>query len=203
MIQLITLLKGLLFGFSIAAPVGPIGLLCINRTMQKGKLSGFLSGIGAASADMIYGVIAVFGLTVISNMLIKKADVIQLAGGIFMCYLGFKIFLSKQADKAVEADSKNLFSDYLSTFFLTITNPMTIISFTAVFASLGVISSKSSNLSSALLVLGVFLGSALWWLILSLGVGFLNKKSNNQFMPVINKLSGVIIFCFGIFALVK
>lgn len=203
MIPLIILFKGLLFGFSIAAPVGPIGLLCINRTMQKGKLSGFLSGIGAASADMIYGVMAVFGLTLVSNMLIKKADIIEIVGGIFMCYLGVKIFISKPADKTIESDSNNLFSDYLSTFFLTITNPMTIISFTAVFSSLGVISSKSSNLSSVLLVLGVFFGSAFWWLILSLGVGLINRKSNNQFMPMVNKLSGAIICCFGLFALIK
>lgn len=197
------LLKGLIIGFSIAAPVGPIGLLCINNTMYKGKLSGFLSGMGAACADMLYGCIAAFGLTAISNLLIKEVYLIKLFGGLFLCYLGIKIFFSKKSSTTLESKSKSLLGDYSSTFLLTITNPMTILSFTAVFAGLGIISSNRSILNSTLLVLGVFMGSALWWLILSYGMDFVNKKTKNDILPFISKASGLIILCFGIFAIIS
>jgi len=195
-------IKGLILGFSIAAPVGPIGLLCINKTLQNGKLSGFLSGMGAASADMVYGSIAAFGLTAISSFLLKEASVIKLVGGLFKCYFGVKTFLSVKNLKSAELSSDNLLKDYFSTFLLTITNPMTIISFTAIFAGLGIVSANRSLLSSSLLVFGVFLGSALWWLFLSFGVCFIGKKSNESFIAVVNKTSGIIILAFGIFALI-
>jgi threonine/homoserine/homoserine lactone efflux protein len=195
------LLKGLIIGFSIAAPVGPIGLLCINNTMQKGKLSGFLSGMGAACADMVYGCIAAFGLTAISNLFIKEVYLIKLFGGLFLCYLGIKIFLTTKRSKTLENKSKSLLGDYFSTFLLTITNPMTILSFTAVFAGLGIMSLSRDILNATLLVLGVFVGSALWWLLLSYSVEFINKKSKNSILPFISKASGLIILCFGIFAI--
>jgi len=197
------LLKGLILGFSIAAPVGPIGLLCINRTLQKGKLSGFLSGMGAASADMIYGCIAAFGLTVVSNILIKESFWVKLFGGFFLCYLGLSIFFSKKNNQASKYQSKGLLNDYFSTFLLTITNPMTILSFTAVFAGLGIVNSHRGFINSSLLVLGVFLGSAAWWLLLSYIVTFISSKSNISFLALINKASGVIILCFGLYALLK
>ena len=181
--------------------MGPIGLLCINKTMHKGRLSGFVSGMGAASADMFYGGIAAFGLTIISGFLIDKAPVVKLLGGLFMCYLGLKIFFSKQSGEKLENESKNLLGDYSSTFFLTITNPMTILSFTAIFAGLGIINSKVNIFNSSLLVLGVFVGSAFWWLLLCLGVEFMNKKSNKKLISLISKFSGLTIFIFGLWAL--
>lgn len=195
------LLKGFVLGFSIAAPVGPIGLLCINKTMNNGKLSGFLSGLGAASADMLYGCIAAFGLNSISNLLIDKSYIIKLIGGLFMCYLGLKIFFSSPNSKTLELGSKKLLGDYSSTFFLTITNPMTILSFIAVFAGLGLANAHSTIGDSVLLVAGVFFGSALWWFLLCYCVEFINKKSNGNFMPIINKISGLVILGFGIVAL--
>lgn len=197
------ILKGLILGFSIAAPVGPIGLLCINKTLQQGKLSGFLSGMGAASADMIYGSIAAFGLTAISGILIKQAVYIKFFGGLFLCYLGLVTFLSSKKSEASKFNSKGLLSDYFSTFILTITNPMTIISFTAVFAGLGIVSANKNFINSSFLVFGVFIGSALWWLLLSYLVGRISKNSNKNFVSVINKFSGVVILCFGIFALIR
>lgn len=197
------ILKGLILGFSIAAPVGPIGLLCINKTLQQGKLSGFLSGMGAASADMIYGCIAAFGLTAISNVLIKQAFYIKFFGGLFLCYLGIKVFLSAKKGEAKDVKSTGLLSDYFSTFVLTITNPMTIISFTAVFAGLGIVSAAKNFTNSSFLVLGVFIGSALWWLLLSFIAEFVGKKSDEKFLGIVNKFSGIIILSFGIFALIK
>ncbi len=192
------LLKGLVLGFSIAAPVGPIGLLCINKTLKNGKLSGFLSGLGAASADMIYGAIAALGLTAISSVLLEYALYIRILGGLFLCYLGVKIFLAKKAEKAKEEVSKGLFSDYLSTFFLTITNPMTIISFTAIFAGMGIMSTNKTEILE--FIIGVFSGSALWWLCLCFIAGYIGQKSDEKFIYIVNKVSGLIIFAFGVWA---
>lgn len=195
------LLKGLVLGFSIAAPVGPIGLLCINKTLKNGKLSGFLSGMGAASADMIYGAIAALGLTAISGLLLKYAFYIKLLGGLFLCYLGAKIFLAQKTEKAEEENSKGLLSDYLSTFFLTITNPMTIISFTAIFAGMGIMSTDKADIWE--FIIGVFSGSLLWWLCLAFIAGYVGKKSDQKFISIVNKVSGIIIFLFGIWAMLS
>ena len=151
------LLRGFLIGLSIAAPVGPIGVLCIRRTLSNGKLAGFLSGMGAATADMAYGAIAAFGLTIVTNLLIKNAYWLQVIGGCFLLYLGIKTFLEKPANHAVQVIQSGYFGAYVSTFFLTITNPMTILSFAAIFA--GTMLSGTTNLP-ILLALGVFAGSA-------------------------------------------
>ena len=194
------LLRGFLIGISIAAPVGPIGVLCIRRTLSDGKLTGFLSGMGAASADMIYGAVAAFGLTVITNLLVENAFWLRIIGGGFLLYLGIKTFLEKPAEHAAQATQSGYFSAYLSTFFLTITNPMTILSFAAIFAGTMMTQETSSPL---VLVLGVFLGSATWWLTLSLGVGSMRNRLTASHMAWINRISGAIITSFGIFALLK
>jgi threonine/homoserine/homoserine lactone efflux protein len=121
-------LRGFLIGISIAAPVGPIGVLCIRRTLAEGKLKGFLSGMGAASADMVYGAIAAFGLTVVTNLLVENVFWLRIIGGCFLLYLGVKTFLEKPSDHAAQANQNGYFGAYISTFFLTITNPMTIFS---------------------------------------------------------------------------
>lgn len=195
------LVKGAILGFSIAAPVGPIGILCIRKTMQYGRFSGLFSGLGAAAADSIYAVIAAFGLTFVSQLLLAGQFWLQLIGGGFLIYLGGKTFFSKTvAFSEGRLSHKTLITDFVSTFFLTMTNPLTILSFLAVFAGLG-LSSKSSNYGDAiLLVLGVFLGSAAWWLILSEGVTFFRKKMTAKAMTWINRLAGVLITGFGLFA---
>lgn len=196
-------LKGLILGLSVAAPVGPIGLLCIQRTLNKGRKSGFFSGLGAATADATYGLIAAFGLTVISNFLLKNQTLIRLIGGIFLIYLGVKTFLSSPANEAAKSNaSNNILDDYISTLFLTITNPMTILSFLAIFAGLG-LSTSNSSLLSAIMVLGVFLGSALWWLLLSNAVNLLKDKIENNVLKYINMISGGIILIFGIIAIMN
>jgi len=166
--SLIYLYTGLLLGFSVAAPVGPIGILCINRTINKNFTSGFVSGLGAATADLLYGLIAAFGLTVISTFLIDQKFWIQLAGLVFLIYLGIKTIIRKDHDiEFKQSTDKGLIKDYLSTLILTITNPVTILFFIAVFAGLG-LSNSINGLDSALqLIFGVFMGSCLWWLFLS------------------------------------
>jgi threonine/homoserine/homoserine lactone efflux protein len=196
-------LRGLVIGFSIAAPVGPIGVLCIRRTLAEGRATGFASGLGAASADAIYGCVAGFGLTFISNFLVDQQLWLRLIGGLFMLYLGFKTLLEKPAEQAASAKGTGLLGAYASTFFLTITNPMTIISFTGVFLGLGLAGSSGDYASAAILVLGVFLGSALWWFTLSGGVGFFREKFNADAMQWVNRISGAIIIAFGVVALVS
>lgn len=190
--------RAFLIGISIAAPVGPIGILCIRRTLSNGKLAGFLSGMGAATADMVYGAIAAFGLTVITTLLVENAFWLQLIGGLFLLYLGTKTFLEKPASQAAQAKQGGYFSMYLSTFFLTITNPITILSFAAIFAGTMI----GQNVGSPLvMVAGVFAGSASWWLALSFGVGMMRDRLNQTHMMWINRISGTIIILFGIFAL--
>jgi len=197
------LLRGLIVGFSIAAPVGPIGVLCIRRTLAEGQASGLFSGLGAATADAIYGCIAGFGLTLISNFLITQQVWLRLIGGSFLCYLGLRTFLSKPAEQAASAKGNGLVESYVSTFFLTITNPMTILSFAAIFAGLGVGSDSGNYASAAMLVLGVFIGSTIWWFILSSGVTVFRAKFNPRRLRWVNRISGVIITGFGLFALLS
>jgi len=193
-------LRGLIIGFSIAAPVGPIGVLCIRRTLAKGRVSGFISGLGAATADAIYGCIAGFGLTFISSFLISQHMWFRVIGGTFLCYLGIKTLLARPAEKAASAKGYGLAGAYASTFFLTLTNPMTILSFAAIFAGLGVGGAGGNYIFAGLLVLGVFLGSAAWWLILSGTVGVFRTKFDLSGLRWVNRISGIIITGFGVLA---
>ena len=194
-------LKGIILGFSIAAPVGPIGILCIRKTLQFGRFSGLLSGLGAATADVMYAIIAAFGLTFVSNFLMAGQFWLQLIGGGFLLYLGWKTFFAKLSNKTKEISHTTLLNDFISTFFLTITNPMTILSFLAVFAGLGLSNIQGSYIQASALVLGVFLGSAAWWLLLSEGITLFRKKVSQGVMVWINRGAGIIIAGFGIVAL--
>ncbi len=196
-------LRGLIIGFSIAAPVGPIGLLCIRRTLAVGKVSGLISGLGAATADAIYGSVAGFGLTFISNILIHQQLWLRLIGGLFLCFLGLKIFFSCPAKQEASIKGNGLLSAYASTFFLTLTNPMTILSFAGIFAGLGVGSTNGNYISAGILVIGVFVGSALWWFILSSVVGMISTKIETHRLRWVNRISGAIITAFGLFALMS
>jgi len=208
--------QGLILGFSIAAPVGPIGVLCIRRALSNGQLSGFISGLGAATADAFYGSIAALGLTLISGFLIEQKFWLGVLGGVFLCYLGVKTFfdnsqsipgsrdlsfvLNKDCGKTLR--KKNLLADYATTFFLTLTNPMTIISFAAIYAGLGLGLETKTTSTGFWLVIGVFWGSTLWWVTLSsltniLRGKFLTKKG----LSWINRISGVVLVAFGIGAL--
>jgi len=195
------LLRGLLIGFSIAAPVGPIGVLCIRRTLAEGRIPGLVSGLGAATADATYGGIAGFGLTFISSLLISQQVWLRLIGGTFLCYLGLRTFLTRPAEQAASAKGNGLIGMYASTLFLTLTNPLTILSFAAIFAGLGVASTGGNYLAAGILVLGVFLGSALWWFILSGGVSIFRTKFTTRGLRWVNRISGIIIMGFGVIAL--
>jgi threonine/homoserine/homoserine lactone efflux protein len=193
--------QGLLLGFSVAAPVGPIGVLCIRRTLAEGRATGFVSGLGAATADAFYGIIAGFGLTFISNVLIEQQVMLKLVGGAFLCYLGVRTFLARPAEHAAEIKSSGLVGAYGSILFLTLTNPLTILAFVAMFAGLGIANTRGDYLAATMLVAGVFTGSATWWLLLSGSVGLLRARFNPHALLWVNRMSGVIIASFGLLAL--
>jgi len=197
------LLRGLIIGFSIAAPVGPIGVLSIRRTLAEGRVSGLISGLEAATAGAIYGCIAAFGLTFISSILIRQQAWLHLVGGAFLCYLGIKTFLAKPSEQAASAKGNDLVGVYASTFLLTLTNPMTIFSSAAIFAGLGIANASGNYVSAGALVLGVFIGSALWWLILSGGVGAFRTKFNPPGLRWVNRISGMVITGLGLLVLLS
>ena len=197
------LISGLIIGFSIAAPVGPIGVLCIRRTLAEGRLNGLVSGLGAATADAMYGCIAAFGLTFITNVLVQQQVWLRLVGGVFLIFLGVKTVLSKPSEKPPSDKRTGLLGAYGSTFVLTLTNPVTILSFAAIFAGIGLGSAVTDYGSAALLVFSVFAGSALWWLILSGTVSLLRKRVTPLVLRWINRVSGVIILGFGVFILIS
>jgi threonine/homoserine/homoserine lactone efflux protein len=195
--------RGLLIGFSIAAVVGPIGILCIQCTLQKGFLYGLVTGLGAATADATYGSIAATGLTAISAFLVSQQTWIRLLGGLFLVYLGIRASLSKPAGRAAEVKTNNFLGAYVSTVLLTLTNPLTILSFAAVFAGLGVGIASRSGLTAVLVVVGVFCGSGCWWLLLCGGVGLLREKLTRRGLIWINRCAGIALAIFGIIALIS
>ncbi len=196
-----TFLRGVLIGFSIAAPVGPIGALCIRRTLTNGRAAGLVSGLGAATADATYGAVAGFGLTVISGELIGQQQWLRLVGGLFLCYLGVRTLRAAPASLAPEPMTRSgLVAAYGTTFLLTLTNPMTILLFAAIFAGLGIVVARDYA-SAALLVAGVFMGSALWWLILSSAAAAVRERLRPGMLRWISRGAGIVILAFGAIAL--
>jgi threonine/homoserine/homoserine lactone efflux protein len=192
--------KGVIVGLSIAVPVGPIGILCIRRTLTQGRFIGFLSGLGAATADAFYGAVAGFGLTFVSSLMVGQQTGLRLIGGGLLCIIGVRTFLSKPAEQGSSVEGNTRWGAYLSTVILTLTNPMTILFFAAFFAGLGVGSGSGRYLSAAILVSGVFMGSAIWWLILTGFTGLLRGMFNVRRMQWLNRISGLIIIGFGLVA---
>lgn len=194
-------LKSFIIGFSIAAPVGPIGVLCIRRTLTGGRTAGILSGLGAATADMLYACLAVFGVRVVVNILLGQQMWLRLGGGIFLGYLGVRTLLERPARQAAAFKPNSLAGNYFSTFLLTLSNPMTIISFSAVIAGLGMVSSKPGIDLSLLLIMGVFTGSACWWLLLSGVVHLFRARLSPQIYTWVNRISGAVILLFGVLSI--
>lgn len=192
------LFKGAVIGFSIAAPVGPIGVLCIRRSIADGRLAGFVSGLGAATADAVYGLVAALGLTAVSQILLDFRLVLQTGGGIFMLYLGVAAMRTRRPAAGTTAgNSGNLAAVYGSTFLLTLANPMTILSFAGIFVGLGV-----GSFSGFPLVLGVFLGSAGWWLLLSTVAGWVGDQLQQEdVLRSVDLAAGGIIASFGLWQL--
>ena len=192
------IIKWIIIWFSMAAPIGPIGILCIRRSLRKGALSGFVSWLGTACVDWIYAAIALFGANLFSDFLLHNKTIIQWVWWLFLLYLGMKIILDTPGRKPIERNkSMGLASDFLSTFLLTITNPMTIFALTAIFAGIDVVKHTTTFASGIMLVIGIFLWSTLWRAILSRWTVLLKQKLHHTVLHYINLISGIIIILFA------
>lgn len=196
--MLLLFLKGLIVGFSIAAPVGPIGILCIHRTLKAGLWAGLISGLGAALADGCYGCIAGFGFVTVSSFLQHHETFIRLFGGIFLAYLGIKIFLSPNKSQNIDDKANTLWQDLCSTFVLTLSNPATILAFLAIYSGVGVVQAGANYHEAGWVVFGVFLGSLLWWLVLCGCVRIIQHKLSATTMIWLNRFSGTILMLFAL-----
>lgn len=199
------LIKGLIVGFLASIPLGPVGVLCIQRTINKGRYSGLISGMGAATVDMFFALVAALGLTYIINFIEEKQFFIQLIGGGVLILLGTKIFNTnpiKQIRKHRRKKNK-LIEDYFSVLFLTLSNPLAVFLFIAAFAGIGMVTSNDSSLKSSLIILGVFLGATLWWSTLTFFIDFFRKHFRLKQLWWINKIAGVLIIIFGVAAMLS
>jgi threonine/homoserine/homoserine lactone efflux protein len=214
---LILLAKGTVIGLVIAAPVGPIGFLCINRTLKEGPTIGLFTGLGAAAADAAYGAVAAFGLMQLAMTLSENQMLLRIVGGLALCVIGARsLVAADRGEKALNnpsaaANAANpgtgglgvrLVRSFASAFLLTLANPATIFSFLAIFAALGWAQSLDAA-AATLLVAGVFFGSAVWWLGLSSATGLLRGRMGEHQRIWIQRLSGAAIFGFGVFALLS
>ena len=196
-------LKGFIIGFLINAPVGPIGILCIRRSFAEGRILGFVSGLGVATVDAIYGVVAAFGLTFISNVLIHQQLWIRLLGGFLLLGLGMKIYRARPGQEVALPTATGLLSAYVSTFFVTLTNPVTFLSIAAIFAGLGIPKMYGTHTPIIALVFGLFIGSTLWWLLVSHSIHFFHGKLPHHGLKWVNATSGLLIVGFGLVILLS
>ena len=197
------IIQGVLIGFVVAVPVGPLGLLCINRALAMGALCGLFSGLGVASADALAASIAALGISFVSDFLIEHQLLLRLGGGIFLCYLGWQIYGTKPKEQPAPSDVNGMFNAYATTFFLTFSNPVTILSFIAIYAGWHVPSLQGRYIAAAMLALGVFLGSALWWIGLFVGMTVFRQSFSLRTLAWVHRVSGALIVGFGVVVLLS
>ncbi len=199
------LIKGLVIGFLASVPLGPVGVLCIQRTINKGRRSGLFSGMGAATVDAFFALVAALGLTFIINFIEEQQFYIQLVGGVILIVLGARIFYAnpiKQIRRHRRRKNK-LIEDYFSVLFLTLSNPVAIFLFVAAFAGIGIVTSKDSSLKSSFIVVGVFFGAMIWWFALTFFVNLFRKRFRLKQLWWINKIAGIIVVIFGVAAMLS
>jgi threonine/homoserine/homoserine lactone efflux protein len=200
--QLVFFAKGIMIGLAIAAPVGPIGVLCIRRSLSAGMLAGLVTGLGAAAADAVYGAVAGFGLTSVSVFLLDHQATIRTLGGAALLVIALRILMTPPAAAGQGRNGEvRLAGAFVSCFLLTLTNPTTILSFLAIFAGLGLAEWVRDYAAAAVLVAGVLLGSALWWLFLSGAVSLIRARLSAAALVWINRISAAVILLFGLLAL--
>ena len=196
------LIGGIIIGLMIAMPVGPVNILCIRRTIGAGWRSGVISGVGAAAADMLYGGIAGFSITLVIQFLVREQFWIRLFGGILLVVIGiFYFFKRPVALDARLQDCGSAYSDIRSAFLLTLTNPTTVLSFVALLAALGMGAQRHWWLT-VFLVGGIFCGSMVWWIVLSSIVNRFRGRFNDRALLLMNRIAGLAIGGFGVAAFV-
>ncbi len=197
------LIEGVLIGIVVAVPVGPLGLLCINRALATGALCGLFSGLGVATADALAAGLAALGISLVSGFLTDHQVLLRLVGGIFLCYLGVKIYQTKPTQQTPTGDVNGLLGAYVTTFLLTFSNPVTILSFIAIYAGWQVESLSGHYLAAAVLTLGVFLGSTLWWVALFVSLTAFRDKFSLRALGWVHRVSGALITGFGVAVLLS
>lgn len=190
-------IKGVLVGFAMAIPVGPITVICIRNTLAVGRLRGLIIGLGAATADLVFSCIAAFGLTIISNTLDDQKIWIRLVSGTLLFFVGARTFRAHPGNHKLQRSGGGLLKSYFSIVFLTLSNPFTIFAFIVVFAALG-LGNLSGFFSISSLVAGVFIGSCLWFLSLNSGVALFRKKLNLTGLRWVNRIAGILIIISGV-----
>ncbi len=198
------IIKGIIFGLIVTAPLGPLGILCIQRTINRGLLSGLITGIAAAFADIMYAIIAGFGVSVIANFLHENQLAIRIVGGIIVTFLGVRIYMSNPAKqfRRQKTQKRTYISDFISGFLITITNPIVVVFFGAAFAGIGL--DKAESVKSVIItIIGVFTGAVGWWIGLTVLVNIYRDKINLRKLWWINKITGVFVAIFGLVIIVS
>ncbi len=203
--NLLFIIKGLLIGISVSAPLGPIGVLCIQRTLNKGFKSGFVSGAGAASADIIYAIIAGFSITYISDFLIEYQTYIRIIGGAFLILVGIRISISNPAKqiRKLRVKGNNYYKDYITSFLITVSNPITILAFGAFFTAFDMIDKNVNNFDITIMIIAVFSGSLIWWISLISIVTIFKTRIRLRNLLWINRITGILIVLFAAFVIIS
>ncbi len=198
--DIIFIIKGILIGLLVSIPVGPVAVLSIQRTMNKGALSGFITGIGAAFADVVYAIIAGFGITLIKNFLTENQSIIRVVASVFLLFIAYQIFMSNPAKqlRKLNREGNKFFSDFVSSFLLTISNPLTVGAFGLLYAQFDMVDNTTTSAHVVLMVISVFAGALLWWLSLVGIVSLFKKRISLRNLVVVNKVTGVMIAVFAI-----
>jgi threonine/homoserine/homoserine lactone efflux protein len=194
-------LRGVLVGVVIAVPVGPIGILCVRRSILKGPFSGLISGLGAAVADTLFGCVAAFGLTAVAEALIQHQGWLKLGGGTFLCAIGIRSIATEPKVPRPGATDRGRLGDFMSTFFLTLTNPVTILALAAIFAAVGIVEEDFDLASTSVLVGGVFVGSAAWWLMLTAIAMPLRDRLDPNHLEWVARVAGSLLLASGFYVL--
>ena len=190
-------IQGIVIGLTLAVPVGPISLLCIQRTIAGGRLYGIISGLGVATADSFYAAITVLGLTVISGLIIAEQSLFRFLAGIILILIGIRVFMSVPEDVSAKSEHETYLNHYLSMVAIAIANPLTLVFFMVILPGFGVVIHGTAFLPAAEFVAGVFFGSMVWWVILCGSVGSVRSHISVKNLGLINRVSGLLISCFG------
>lgn len=200
--MLLIFIKAVLAGFAIAAPVGPVGVICVRRTIRFGRMAGLSAGVGAALADAMFGIVAAFGVAAVKDWILEHMTLLQLAGGALLLLLALRIWLRHEHDRSRKSEPQTHLAAFALTFALTLTNPITILAFAAVFTTLGLGVTGIDLASAAVLVGGVFVGSSLWWVGLAASAGLLRHRLGDDIMLWLDRCTAVVLAGFGTYALV-
>lgn len=201
--MLVTLLKGFIVGLGASIPLGPLGVLCVQKTLSKGRNSGFITGLGASFSDTLYAAISLLGLAFIENLIDKNRDIVMIIGGAIIIYIGIRIFFTNPIKQIRQKNTnKKHVQDFIEAFLMTVTNPGAIFLILGLLAAVGInINDSEVRPSVAIILLGVFLGTVTWWFTLSTGINVFRKKFRIRQLVMINRVSGAIMGVLGVIAM--